>query len=521
MHAERQIEAQLSVALRPRQYALLGVIALCLVLVFAWHGETFAAMAATWWRTETFAHGLIVLPIFAWLVWRDRARLIALRIAPYPPALLALAAAGFVWMLGELSATVGVSQFAMVAMVPCALCALLGRAALRALAFPLAFLFFAVPFGAFMLPWLMQLTADFTVGAVRLSGVPVYREGMLFHLPSGSWSVVEACSGLRYLIASVMVGTLYAYLTYRSPRRRLLFLGVAIAVPLVANWLRAYFIVMLGHLSDNRLAAGVDHLIYGWVFFGVVMAIMFWIGTRWREDLDDTAPAKPAEPQFDAVRRAPRHALGVALAVLLLIGVWKPTAAVLSMPQAGPDPMLQPLAGVAAWQPEAASFTAWTPPHDTPAATLDQQFRNGDAQVGMHVAYYRNQSAESEAVRGESGLLEGPDAAWRRISARHIDVDAGADPFSVMRAEFVHPLDRIVAWRWYWIDGRMTSNAYVAKAQLAWAKLRGASDDSAVIVLYTPRRDASDDADRRLADFLRAMSPALLNTLHGARGGAS
>ena len=73
-----------------------------------------------------------------------------------------------------------------------------------------------------------------------------------------------------------------------------MFVGVSIVVPIVANWLRAYMIVMLGHLTNNRLAVGVDHIIYGWVFFGIVMVLMFWIGSRWREDsaADDAhAPA--------------------------------------------------------------------------------------------------------------------------------------------------------------------------------------------------------------------------------------
>ena len=59
--------------------------------------------------------------------------------------------------------------------------------------------------------------------------------------------------------------------------------GVAIVVPVVANWLRAYMIVMLGHLSNNTIAVGVDHLVYGWVFFGIVIMLMFWIGARWAE----------------------------------------------------------------------------------------------------------------------------------------------------------------------------------------------------------------------------------------------
>jgi exosortase/archaeosortase family protein len=124
---------------------------------------------------------------------------------------------------------------------------------------------------------------DFTIAALQATGIPVYREGLNFVIPSGSWSVVEACSGVRYLIASFMVGTLFAYLNYNSWKRRAGFMLISIVVPIVANWLRAYMIVMIGHLSGNTLAVGVDHLIYGWVFFGVVIMIMFMIGARWSE----------------------------------------------------------------------------------------------------------------------------------------------------------------------------------------------------------------------------------------------
>jgi exosortase A len=157
-------------------------------------------------------------------------------------------------------------------------------------------LLFAVPFGEFLLPPLMEQTADFTVFALRATGIPVYREGLYFTIPSGNWSVVEACSGLRYLIASITLGFLYAYLTYHSIRRRAIFVVVSVIVPIVANWLRAYMIVMIGHLSSMKLAVGVDHLIYGWLFFGLVMLILFWVGSFWREDF-----AQPSETPVSTV----------------------------------------------------------------------------------------------------------------------------------------------------------------------------------------------------------------------------
>ena len=159
--------------------------------------------------------------------------------------------------------------------------------------FPLAFLFFAVPFGEALVPKLMDWTADFTVAAVKLSGVPVYREGTHFVIPSGQWSVIEACSGIKFLIASLMGGSLYAWLMYRSPGRRLAFIGASIVVPLLANWLRAYAIVMMGHLSNNRLMTNDDHIVFGWVLFGAIMLLMYWWGARWRED-GRPEPARPA-----------------------------------------------------------------------------------------------------------------------------------------------------------------------------------------------------------------------------------
>ena len=271
-------------------------VALVLSAIFwllAWYGDTAQSMVAIWQRSETFAHGFLIVPISAWMIWRRRHDLAALDLRPNFLVLPLLALVGFGWLLGELAGAGVVQQYALVLMIPLLVWTILGNAVVRALAFPLFFLLFAVPFGEFLLPPLMEYTADFTVFALRLTGIPVYREGLFFTLPSGSWSVVEACSGLRYLIASLTLGCLYAYLTYRSfGAARDLHCRFSVIVPIVANWLRAYMIVMIGHLSGMKYAVGIDHLIYGWLFFGVVMLILFWVGSFWREDLDPQQTAQ-------------------------------------------------------------------------------------------------------------------------------------------------------------------------------------------------------------------------------------
>ena len=257
--AERPLEAptgNTGAAASERNVAL-ATLAACIGWTILCYGSAAVEMVHIWARTTTFNHGFVVPPIVLWLAWRQRHALARVPLRPSAWPLVAIAALGVLALSGVLARVNVLPQFALVASIALTVPAVLGWPATRVLAFPLCFLFFALPVGDFLLPKLMDWTADFTVAALRATGIPVYRQGLVFVIPSGTWSVVEACSGVRYLIASLMVGTLYAYLIYRSTTRRVVFIACAAAVPIVANWMRAYLIVLLGHLSDNRLAVGV------------------------------------------------------------------------------------------------------------------------------------------------------------------------------------------------------------------------------------------------------------------------
>src|SRR6185503_8879195 len=231
-------------------------VAAVLVFVLALYWQTTYSMVKIWRDSGTYSHGFLIVPVFLWLVWERRVALSRLAIRPSWPWFLGLAALGTIWLFGDLAAANAPAQFALVAMVPVAVATVLGTAWVRVLAFPLTFLLFAVPFGDALVPYLTDRTADFTVAALKLSGVPTHREGNNFSIPSGDWSVIEACSGIRYVFACLTVATLYAWSIYRSPSRRLIFIVVALVIALVANWLRAYLTVLVAHHSDNRFGTG-------------------------------------------------------------------------------------------------------------------------------------------------------------------------------------------------------------------------------------------------------------------------
>ncbi len=481
-------------------WGLLGLAALVLLLVFR---ETAAAMENTWRNSSTFAHAYLVPVISGWLIWRSRARLTGLPQRSVPMLLVPVAIACGAWLMGQLAGVNALSQFALVTLLVLLVPLLLGRAIARVLAFPLLYLYFAVPFGTFLVPLFIDWTADFTVYALRASGVPVFREGTQFIVPTGSWSVVEACSGVRYLIAAVMVGALFAYLNYQSLHRRLVFMGVAVVVPIVANWLRAYMIVMIGHHSNNKLAVGVDHILYGWVFFGIVVALMFWVGSRWADVAAPAASqARATGSAGDADERDPL-ALWCALGLVVLLLATQAAASRLEPPATRAKPSMQlPDRLGAGWStaPKSALQT-WSPAFGGARATDNKIYGSGTAEVGVWAGLYRDQSGRERMVTSSNALVEADSTQWAVAGTESVGLVVDGRPLVVRSSRLraspspdAPSAQRLVVWQTYWVGGQWIASDARAKLALGLERLQGRGDDSVAVMLYA-RPSGGEAAD--------------------------
>src|SRR4051794_15868540 len=119
----------------PRSTLVVAGIALIIAYVFVAYLGTTESMVSIWRRSDTFAHGFLIVPIFLYLVWRERHALAVLRPAPFFPAVAGIVIAGLVAWVGEHVNSVSVPQFAMIAMVPLAIWAVFGTPVLRALGY--------------------------------------------------------------------------------------------------------------------------------------------------------------------------------------------------------------------------------------------------------------------------------------------------------------------------------------------------------------------------------------------------
>lgn len=498
-----------------------------LVLATIWlYRDTAWGMATIWSERDTYIHGFVVPLISAWLVWRMRHALAPLLPRPSPCAWALMLGPALLWLAGDLVAVNAASQAALMVQLVLCVPAVLGWQVTRAVAFPLGFLFFAVPVGDFMLPQLVKWTADFTVAALRLSGVPVYRDGQYFVIPSGSWSVVEGCSGIRYLIASVTVGSLFAYLSYTDTKRRLMFVGVSIMVPLLANWQRAYMIVMIGHLSNNQLAVGVDHVIYGWAFFGVVILVMLFIGVGWA-DAPQTS-LELAAPMSVATRTAAGLSLWrsslIAMAVALMVVASPHLARQALALGTNPEPVqLAPVRANAPWQSVASPPSGGAPAFQHASASAHAGYLGPQGQqVGLHISYYRQQDRERKLVSSVNTLVQQDAHQWALASEGSAKATlAGMDlrvNETILRQRVASKGSsgqRLLLWRFYEVNDRFTASDVRAKLEGVRSLLAGEGDDGAIVVMYASLRTdlaeaqavAAGRAD--LQDFLQDQADSL------------
>lgn len=264
-------------------------------LIIAWlivYWQTLIDMVQVWNNSETYTHCFLIVPISLYLIYEKRKTLSFDVASSSYLAGLALLFAQLLWVVGHFAGVNIIEQIAAFISINALVLFILGFNNYYKILFPMWYLIFAVPMGEELVPSLQTVTADISVFLLNLVNVPIYREGLYLYIPNGTFVVAEACAGIQFLIASVALGTLFAYFNYHKWWKRGIFFAICIVVPILANGIRVFGIVYLGYVSDMTVAVGADHLVYGWFFFMFVIVLLIGIGQLWqdKEPLSNNSP---------------------------------------------------------------------------------------------------------------------------------------------------------------------------------------------------------------------------------------
>lgn len=498
-----------------------GVFAAALAVLLLTHGRAVAAWVELWLFSGQ-EYGLVVFLASAWLLWRCRDRLAPMRPSPDWRSLWATVPLSLAFLVAY-ATDVQVLQFALlVAALGILTWAVLGAAVLRVVAYPIAFLWVALPIARYLEPALQDMTVAATVVGLRLTGLPVYVDDTYIHIPQGAIVVLERCSGAQFLQAGLTIGALYAYLNFRVIRLRVAAFGAFVVAAIVGNWVRVYGLCFLGVLTERQ------HFLFGWAMFAAALVPTFWFCLRLQsyEDRRWPAPEAPAAPSDSSTTASrvmpPASFLRVAAVTTLLLIIAPVIAHQLASASWHANP-IQPVSAHAPWVRGAAPQAEWRPVFGGADGQAQATYSSGAREIAAFWVFYALQRQGAEVIN-ELNTVYDP-AVWQprggKVGTESIDIIAGGNTLRVTetRLERLQGGDERVVWHWYEVGGRPVAGSWRAKlAQLA-GYLRG-RPDAMVTVLSTSAPDTSQ-ARAALEDFVTAHLPELEAAGQSARAAAS
>lgn len=248
--------------------------ALTALVLLACYASTLRGMAEQWWTDEDMSHGFAVPVVVAWIVWRERSRWMNLPADPSAWGFLLLAGAAAMQAISALGLGLFASSVAMLVSSMGAILCLGGWRFLRVWAFPLALSLFMLPKLAIMynkttLP-LQLLASRLATGVLSTIGYRVIREGVILDVGGHRVSVVEACSGVRYLLSLAFIAVVFAYLADVRASMRWVLLVAAVPIAILANSIRVAV-----SAAVPALDSGAPHEAAGMAVFGLCLLLIF------------------------------------------------------------------------------------------------------------------------------------------------------------------------------------------------------------------------------------------------------
>ncbi len=476
---------------------LIGAAGLIFGVVFR---HEVAGAVDVWIDSTAYNHCFLILPLIGFLLWERREVIASVSPQPtlWPLPLIPLLSS--IWLVTAVLDIQEGRQLVMVAMFEVVLLVALGARVFRLLMAPLLFLFFLVPSGAFLVPLLQKITANITIAGLHALHIPVYSDGYMIEIPEGPFEIAEACAGLRFLIASSVFGCFFAVLMYQSFLRRTLFIIISIAVPIAANGLRALGIIVLAHLEGNAAAVEADHILYGWVFFTLVIIALIGMGMAFAQ-----RAGRPLPTMSTAVRKPPfwRFVVAVPAAVVLALAGAAYAHRLDNRYPAVPLPLVNSPQVSAPWHMLAGVPPDWRPLIYGADREFVESFEEpGSGVVIRYFGLYRLRAIGNSLTTTENRLAD--DSEWRIAQVGQTELALNGQQVTANSAEVLSGRHRRLVWSFYVVDGTITTEFLAAKLLQARGVLLGRSLLAALAAISASMDDPGNPAERQLGRFLAA-----------------
>ena len=449
-----------------------------------------------WVVSEIYNHCLLIIPVCVYLIYERWPEVKNLPLQPNLLLILPIFALLFVQLFAEVGDIKVLMHIATFTSLPLLIWLFVGNQIANQIKFPLFFILFAIPIGDQIIPHLQELTTDIAVPLLEMTGVPVYRNGLYLDIPAGRFLVAEACSGISFLITTVAFGFLYSYLFFSTKKFQISFVILSLLIPIAANALRVYGIILVAHMTDMEHAVGTDHLVYGGVFFGAILILLGFIGEVLRKfekptNGESKDPILSNQSLYDYFKLA-RIPLITIIVLCCLQQIWTYSATHIA-----PDIKTEFVNNkIEKFNITAARHSDWQPKLNEEIRSASGSLHVDKSKIYFHVAKDVG-SKETKLIRSTTRLYD--QQSWSLLDSKTVKV--AENSYEVYN--ITSPIgERLTLIKWYEISDRHFSSDARAKLFQAWSKLTLSQEGGWLFIL------AIDPQDTNLNELL-SYSPEL------------
>jgi len=285
-------------------------VAVALITVTAWsYWPIVASILREWQRNDDYSAGQLVPLVALFLVWRERKTLGECVLRPCWCGIALLILAQLARIFGLLFMFQSIDQYSLGLTIAGLVLMVAGRQVFRRVSWILLFLFLMFPLPGRvhnMISGPLQTMA--TTGTVYIleAFITVSQQGNVVTLnDTVDMAVVEACSGLRMLMAFIIVAAFMAYMVKRSRWQKAVLFLSSIPVAVMCNILRLCVTAVLFLLASTEVAEKFFHDFAGLVMMPIAVMLMF--GELWLMDKLTISEPEPNPQQGIVVRRKSAH----------------------------------------------------------------------------------------------------------------------------------------------------------------------------------------------------------------------
>ncbi len=251
---------------------------LLVAVVVGLYAPVLVRLVRQWYTDPDYSHGFLVPFLSAYLIWQRRDKLAEIARRPSNVGVLLVLLSVGLLFLGSLGAELFLTRVSIIGTICGLIVYFSGWKVLRELAFPVAFLLFAIPipvliYNEIVFP-LQFIASKFATSVLEtLNLFPIMREGNVLIMPGMRLEVVEACSGIRSLMSLLALAAGYGYLAEKSVLVRWFMFLAMIPLAIISNGTRVMITALMTNYIGPRAAEGFMHEFSGWVIFVVATAL--------------------------------------------------------------------------------------------------------------------------------------------------------------------------------------------------------------------------------------------------------